>query len=315
MLFGIIGDLHLRKTNPERRTDNFFESQLAKLEYCLKYCSDLGIKYLFQPGDFTDAYDVSRGVDFYTATLLKKYRDVRVFTTLGQHDMNFRSMKYLDRTVMGCLNASEVLTLCLGKVDVDENLSVYGHSYEKELSKEESANIAREMTGKLKVFLGHVSVGTADLYPGQNIASPKTVCRDFPGFDLYVLGDYHFRFQDMYKNVHIVNAGVLSRKTKKEAHQEPGMFIYDSTLNKIELIKIPCIPFEECFDLSCVEESEPSDILRRLVSALRDKRDDVDSASDSYKFMLEKALALSVLSPSEIQRAIDEYSSIVIGDT
>ena len=54
MKFLITGDLHLRASNPENRTDNFFLTQLNKMEQIFKLSIQNNCNYLLCPGDVFD---------------------------------------------------------------------------------------------------------------------------------------------------------------------------------------------------------------------------------------------------------------------
>jgi len=251
MKIGIFGDIHFSNRSPERRKDDYFQTQIRKFEEALQIFEKFGCDIVVQPGDFFEAPTAANRVKSTIITILKKYNRT-IHAIAGQHDIVGHSLGTYPNSPLAVLEASGVTKLVgkglsVGKEsDVPEapEVMLYGASFGEDTPKpfEDTYN----------VLLIHKMIGNKKLYPGQELTDPIRFLEKYSNFDLICCGDYHYRFVETWNGRTIINAGALVRKTISEHDLEhtPAVVVYDTVTTKAEVVELNVSPVEEIFDLS-----------------------------------------------------------------
>jgi len=218
----ITGDLHLRLRTPERRTEaDFKEVCLGKLAQVLDLAREHKVTHVLQPGDFFNSPNPSGELVAETIELIRgKLASPGTFLAIhGQHDLAYHSETGRRRSGLRILKAAECLTL-LGNLPY---LSIYGADWGQEVPEPHE-------DGDLKILVAHTMVGNKPLWPGHELTAPEAYVRKHPGYDLYVLGDYHYPFIAEVGDALVVNAGCLIRQqaSERELAHKPQVVVYDS---------------------------------------------------------------------------------------
>lgn len=230
------GDFHLRTTTPENRLDNFFETQLNKVEQILQIAIKNNCKYILQPGDFTDTPRPSFELVQKYVSLFKKYdigNSIKMLHTFGQHDMYFRSK---DRTATKLFDFLGYLEEVIGVYKLTEDIHLYGAAWGDEIPKIEDIDA-------FNILLIHKTVANKPLWEGHgDFLQSDKLFKNNP-YDIIINGDYHLSTSYEYKNKLIYNCGIIIRKTISEAKHSPHVLLINIdekdltyTLNKINLI-------------------------------------------------------------------------------
>ena len=309
MKIGILGDLHLTSRGPSRRLDNFFETQMGKLEEAFDIFKENGCTLIFQPGDLFDSHTVSNQVKARMILFLRRQMkgEFPVYCVSGQHDISGHSLHTLKNSPLAVLQSAGVIhilsenacTQCLQNIDDKIGPALFGASFGESIPKPEVRN------GMYNILVLHKMIGDRELFPGQELTKPNQFLRNNPDYDLVICGDYHYRFSSQYQGRTIVNAGCLVRKTisKWDLEHKPSVAIFDTDTKKVEFVELEIRPAGEVFDLFRTSESSKINS-EKFLNALKDKiggsRKGI-SAKEALSLVLENRG-----SSTRVQNIIDE---------
>ena len=268
----LLSDAHIRFLSPENRTDkDFFATVLDKFDQVLKIASENKCKYILQAGDFFDSFDTSKYVISEVLRRIKKY-NIPILSVYGQHDLSWRAFNHVNRTATYVLESAGVLQIVGldGKsVDIGENVIVHGRSFEQ------ADQLTEPFRGDFNILLTHASVGDKPLFPGHELPSPREFIKSNPGFNLIVIGDYHYAFQDKFAGCEIYNTGVLIRKSINEKEQKPNVIIYDTGSKTAETVQLKFEPWQKIFNIE-EEVKQENNVLQQFLDAIKnDKRPNI----------------------------------------
>ncbi len=276
-------DWHLRNKNPENRIDNFFETQLNKIEQVFQIFTEKECDYILQAGDLFDSPRPSFDVLEFYVRLFNKYNisNKNFFTVAGQHDTYYRSIEKTAFKLMETLNYS---TICK-KETLGEGIHLYGVSWGDEIP--EIQNI-----DNFNILLIHKTIINKQQFPGQEdyLQSDKLFKH---GFDIVIAGDNHNPVFYQHEDQTILGCGTIVRKTIAEAGLFPHIYILTInentltySLNKIELKYEPA---EKVFNSESLnkETKEENKKLQEFIEAI--KNNQIGSSLD-FKKNLENLL-------------------------
>ena len=234
----ITGDWHLRGSSPENRIDNFFETQLDKVEQILQLASKNRCQAILCPGDVFDNPRPSFDVLEYYIKLFKKYSignsnsdEIEFLTVWGQHDQRFRTKERTALRLMESLGYMQTFK----KITYGKYIDIYGCDYGEEIPIIENED-------NFNILMIHKTILDKPKWVGQEdfLQSDKLFKKNM--YDLIISGDWHHPIFYQSKTQTILNCGCLVRKTIAEADLVPHIYILDIndedltyTLNKVEL--------------------------------------------------------------------------------
>jgi len=298
---GLLGDTHYTNRSPERRLDNYWETQIKKTEQALSIFRDNNCHTIIQTGDFCDTPTVANRV---ISTLISLFcgRDLEVCTIAGQHDMTGHSLSTLPNSPLAVLEAADVVRIldnnCFSLGAVASNIPlvhIYGASFGEEVPKVENKKW-------YNILVIHKMIGDRPLYPGQELIGPNQFLRNNPDYNLVVCGDYHYRFISSYQGRTIINPGALVRKSisKFDLEHKPAVIIFDTETSESKVIELDVEPIEKVFNLKRVEKKD-SDILIQFIEGLKNRGKGVVG----WKHILQKVFK-EKNSNIEVKNIIDE---------
>ena len=265
MKIGLLGDIHARVRAPAGRQDDWFVAQLGKFVAAMTWFKEQECELILQPGDF---FDAPRPVNFVMSTYINTLTlyNIRLFAVLGQHDTYYHDVVNSERTALNVLQAADVAHLISADPALHGNIRIYGASWGQE-----PPVLRRKPEGTINILVAHASVGDKPLWPGHKLPSPGQYAKDHPGYDLILLGDYHYSYQTTYKDTTIVNMGCMMRmrNTPKDRDHKPRVGIYDTEKGEIETMYLPIEPSVLVF-ATAPTKSEPSEPLQEFLDRLRD---------------------------------------------
>jgi exonuclease SbcD len=290
MRFACTGDLHRRKTNPENRIDNYFETQLEKERFIFDASRTHNCDWILRPGDVFHRHDAPHGV---VEAYIRLHRHYGFYESavFGQHDMRNHTSERKN-TPLGVLlagagrmhHATETpLTPIIWsdekKKSTEENIYIYGASYGEEIPE------IQDQDGINILVLHKMVIQTKLWYAQEEYVSAKALLRHHR-YDLIVSGDNHTSFVEEFKGRFLVNCGSLMRSTLAQVEHKPMMAIYDTDKRTIKTIDIPIRPIEEVMNLKEAEKNDKvNKELQSFITQLQsDKSLSMDFMDNVLKF-------------------------------
>jgi predicted phosphodiesterase len=302
MFIGLIGDTHITNRAPKRRLDNYFESQLNKLRQALTIFRKTGCKYAIQVGDFFDTTTVANKVKSEIISLLHEFSDIKLLVIAGQHDIVGHTMATYNNSPLAVLEAAKVITILNQKpFKISEEIDVYGASFNEDVPKVQD-------TSKINVLVTHRMVGNRQLYPGQELASPRVFLRQNKDYTLCLLGDYHYPYQDNWQGHKIVNTGAIVRKNLSDVKNalEPQVCVISFPDLEITVHKLQVSVVEEVFNLTEVQEKN-NEALLSFIEELKKS----DSVQVNWKSILTMVIEKENVSES-VKKRLDSILEKVL---
>ncbi len=274
----LTSDWHLRGSNPENRIDNFFETQLGKIEEIFKIFNKEKCQFLLQAGDLFDNPRPSFGVLQYIIKLFNNYfiNNNNFLTVAGQHDTYYRN---IDKTALKLMEFLHYVNICK-KNNLSKDIDLYGASWGDEIPKIENAD-------NFNILLIHKTIVDKPQWFGQeDFLQSDKLFKSNP-YDIIVSGDYHRPVFYEHKNQVIVNCGVLVRKTIAEADLQPHIYILeidesDLTYN-LKKIELKYKLAEEVFRKEALERTSIQDNKKMIEFINSIKSNEISSSLDFKK--------------------------------
>ncbi len=245
------GDGHLRVRTPQGRTDeNFMETCLSKLDQVTELYNAHGCDAMIQTGDFFDSPNPSG--ELVAAVIWRlRWSNVCPLVIHGQHDLSYHTEASMKRSTLAIMEAAGVVKQMResNRVGTKSNpVQFTGVSFGQEIPE-------AHQDGKFEVLVAHVMVGDKPLWPGHDLTGPKQFVGKHPGYDLYVLGDYHYPFLVSVGKALVINPGAMLRLTRSERdmRHRPKVVLFDTETRVPFGIYLDVKPAEEVF----VEKDEP----------------------------------------------------------
>ena len=255
MKLAIIGDFHIRQTRPRYRTEeDFLEVCMGKLRQVQQIAEDNGCFAILQPGDLFDSPTPGH-------LALRRFIEVRpepskipFLTIHGQHDLSYHSEKSAKHAATAPLEAAIALDIVDGQgYTLPKHIKIVGADFGQ------APPPAHEFI--YNILLTHAPVGDRPLWPGHELTSPEAYVRKHPGYDLYVLGDYHYPFTVKVGEATLINAGCVVRQSADERtlRHRPKVVVFNTDDSSTKDIYLDAAPVEKAFDLSRKEADKPAE--------------------------------------------------------
>ena len=249
----IVGDLHLKTKSPRRRREaDFAEVGLGKLRQILKMPHDVVV----QVGDFFDSPDPSKGL---IAGVIELLDDRDPWLAIhGQHDLRYHSQEAAGRSALRVLEAAgRVKLLDFGESmlfdGLHQDVTFYGAGFGQR-----PGSLRKTGDDQFNVLISHAMVGDKPLWPGHDLTGPEQYVCKHPGYNLYVLGDFHYPFSTKVGNSWVINAGAVLRLTAdtRDRTRKPKVVLFDTETNEPQDIYLDVTPEAEAFDFDEYEEDK-----------------------------------------------------------
>lgn len=275
MRIGILGDLQLTNKSPMRRLDNYWGTLLGKVTQALEIFDEKKCDCVLQVGDFFDSPTVACKVKSEVIQLFHRFKrdeNDRVLCVFGQHDITGHSKWTLSNSPLAVLQSARVVKVLSDNPVIVGNelkekllgIHIYGASFGEPVPK-------TTFTDSYNILVTHRMIGNKPLWPGQELEGPRQFLRKYPGYNLVVCGDYHFRFTETWNGRTIINPGAIVRKTisKFDLEHRPAVVIFDTDVSKVEVVELKFEPVEKIFNLTRAVERPDSQVLIDLVEKLK----------------------------------------------
>ena len=298
----ILGDTHFRYSNPEKRIDNYWETQLRKLHEVLSIFEAYDCDHIIQVGDFFDSPNVS---NYVVSSLIRRFKawGSKIFCIYGQHDIFGHAAETYKRSPLAILEAAGCIELLDGNgsslvSEKDQQVAmIYGASFGQEDPDTKRGN------NFYNILVVHDMIGNKPLFPGQDLIKPRIYLEKHKQFDLICCGDYHYRFSFCANGRIICNPGAMMRKTVSEydlAHR-PGVFIVNTINHTVELVTLESVePVSKVFDL----ESKTGTDNAKLMEFIDNLKGDNESIT-SWQHILQNVYREKG-TPTEVRELVSE---------
>jgi len=244
----LTADLHLRRTAPRARIDDYLATQERKFRFILERAR--ATPPLLVGGDFFHMAKPGEGLLRWVIDLLKEY-NVRPIVVPGQHDLPGHSLEQINESGLGVLAAAGVIQLL-----TQEQFLGPGYFIEAAAYGVIPRNRKRPEPCYLNILLWHHMIINDPLWPGQVADKAPAILRKYPQFDLIVTGDNHqsFYIMDGGKRF-LINPGSMMRMTAAQINHKPTIFKWENNVLTPILIPIE----ENVLDLSELEANKEKD--------------------------------------------------------
>ncbi len=250
----LIGDPHLEGRTPGFRKDEYAETILEKLQWCLNYAR----KESLLPVILGDLFERPRDNPNWLIGRLLKMFDGEILGIYGNHDVHYNPELTPDDSLSLLVSAGRLQLVCEQPWQGNINgrpVVVGGSSYRQKIPREFDVELVDSEQTPLVVWLTHHDI----LIPGYDEGRLKPF--EIPGVDLLVNGHIHRRLDDVVKGeTRWVNPGNISRRTRSDASRVrvPSALRVDVQRHGYDLkyVEIPHRPFAEVFHDSVEEADE-----------------------------------------------------------
>jgi len=297
----LCADLHLRKSCPKARKDNYWEAQEKKFRFILKlaedetkteyhkesYVADVERGILLVAGDFFNTAKSDPFLEQWVIEILRK-SSARIVVVPGQHDLVNHSLELFKESSLAVLNAAGVIEL-LGIPREGENYSQVGHGFNGVIngwaygSKLELiyGNSYPEKDGGNILVWHNIVIKDDPLWTKQIANTGERILRKYPDLQLIVTGDNHQTFVCQNKGRYLINPGSMMRLKTSQKDHKPCVFRWDK--GNLEQIFLPIE--EDVFDDSHITEKEEKESrLDGFITKLNEIRPELnENSSVSFK--------------------------------
>ena len=261
MKFLCTSDWHTRITNPRYRTDNYYESLMGKIGWIFDLADKEQCTAILHGGDLCDSPDQSNSVKVDIIKLCHKYK-ISLYIVAGQHDLLYR--KFSNTTLTVLAEAGVVTILNSDPIRYDNNINIYGVSWDEEIPKVEDPKA-------LNILVIHkMIVQDKPLWAEQTgYIKADTLLKEYKNYQLIISGDNHNSFIYTTANQTLINTGSLMRTTTAQRDHTPCVYVYN--IETKEAIKhfIPIAPIEDVMDLETADEiKEKNEALEAFMEGL-----------------------------------------------
>lgn len=237
--FILLGDVHLRLSNPISRIDSFPLTQQKKLEKVFSIADEIGADIICT-GDLFDRPDPSYSLLFKYLSLFKSFKG-KFYVVPGNHDIYGANLTTLSRSALGVFAASGAVEILSHYPTTLDGVNICGTSYMHE-------GKAERVPGKHNILVIHdMILNKKEWKEQENFIYADEYLNNNSGWDTIVCGHYHYRFSVSDKDRIIVNPGAMVRvkATIGDMSLEPGVYHYDR--HDLKLISLNAAPSSNVF--------------------------------------------------------------------
>ena len=218
----LVGDLHARTATPAKRLDeNFLSTFLDKLSQIVQIAK-YNNAIILQAGDWHDSFSPDKLLLIKEIELLANC-GVDIFTIHGQHDMRYHSQSSTKHSAIRVLEAAKCLCVLDEKEPfrLHDDVNIYAAPYG-------TSPILDIEDDAFNILVSHVMVMNKPLYINHEYISPTDYMKEFPGYDMYFVGDIHTPFVSKRNGNLMINAGSVLRSSIDQKDYKPKVILFDT---------------------------------------------------------------------------------------
>ena len=250
-----VGDLHLRKTAPAMRTDDFFAAQEAKLNEIFAIAEEEECGYVVFPGDVFDRADAPYSLVEWAIRQFQAH-DLHYLFIYGQHDLRYHT-RDKQNTPLGVLVAGlqdQAVILSPNMPFQFGRFVFWGCSWgEYHLLPTWGLLVGNAVN----VVVLHKSV-TVEPLPYDDVVSAKALVQACPA-QLFIAGDNHVQFTADFKQASVLNMGSVMRTSIAQIDHKPVVAVVTATADEVKYSVQHLTIQKHVFDEQVAEEAKESD--------------------------------------------------------
>lgn len=288
-------DAHLRDTRPRRRTDNYQETQIRKLQWIMNLANKEGAMVTCS-GDLLDKPVLGESIKSW---LISEFYPMKIYTVVGQHEELQRTFD--EKCSLNLLSIVGTVTICYDEpVVMGNDICIYGSSWGEQIPEVYDPS-------HFNVLLIHKLISNKDYWNGYvPYNDAKAFLKEHKDYDIIFSGDNHKSFIVEYKDRYLVNCGSMMRSNIDQADHKPMCVIFDTDTRELTAHYIPVDPIEEVMDLESVrEEIQINEKLNNFMEELRSINPYLSTSEDEQKFKRILSERIKTL-PANVQRFVKE---------
>lgn len=215
-------DFHFMDTTPRCRTDNFYVTQEERVKWLVEQINAYKCP-LFIPGDVLDKGSISQKMENMLIKELKKAK-YPIYTSAGNHDMSYHSLKYLEISSYWVLHQA-------GVIQHTEEMNFEGMEVK-------AFQYGEPITNGKGIAMIHALVFPQDPPPYLKVkAYAAEELLDKYDYDIILSGDNHMAFTSKLDGKVLINGGGLFRLGGDKKYTVPKIYLYDE--GEITAIDVP----------------------------------------------------------------------------
>lgn len=261
-----VGDVHLRPSTPVARIDDYCQSVLNALDWCVRAANKADARLVFG-GDLGHKPDWPISLLYQTASILRRAKYLPL-SAVGNHDVPGRLYTDYKRWALGILEDMGVLKVPVGR---DGGSGTYVHDWIRLHFFPDSARCTEQLlagtwdsgfkrtpgTSLAEVAIAHAPVGATDAW---GMVDVKTL--NIPWLDMVCFADIHDGFDPwtMESGCVAVNCGALERMTRTEYGRQPHVCLIKNAGGQLyySYLNVPVQPPELVFNPHIVHAHQHS---------------------------------------------------------
>ena len=257
-------DLHLRRTSPRWRKDNYALALLKKLEFIVSLAKAENCDRVYFGGDFVDSPMASISLVNQAVDILEALtrNGIEFTAAFGQHDEQGNTPQGVEASVASLLyripdNDLPPMTKGIDFLFGDTMVAHYNNNI-LDILRNGQLTYDNNEYEQVTILLIHTML-TPSPVPWPHIQIDDVVSQA----KIVLSGDYHPGFPPTSSNdTWFINPGAIARTTVGDANKIPKVAIINTDKlpdNPAEYIEIECAPAHEAFDLEAAEVAKQSD--------------------------------------------------------
>ena len=264
--FGFILDPHIASATPTGRFDDYWESVFNKLQEVIKIGKDRKWDALVMAGDI---YNVKQMPFPKQNALIDLFRQITVYTIVGNHDIYYERLNTLPNTPLGNLLKSGAVKL----LDQEFENVLTGVSYSPETVLPLAPSVPE---GYPSILVCHAYMGAKKTgfkaEAGGWVTYPEVI---EAGYDIVVSGHDHTEYPDkeLENGAYVFRFGALTRGTSHEhnLHRAPQVLeiSMDSDGWEHQYIEVPHKPAEDVFAYTDIAMKEENRNIKHFIKDLK----------------------------------------------
>jgi DNA repair exonuclease SbcCD nuclease subunit len=238
-----VGDVHLVRSQPNTRTDDFLKTQVTKMQFIYDYALNNECQAIYQVGDLFDTWRSTIEQSIYFSKIFKQFKssylaDIPFYAVVGNHEAKYHNVDKED-SIFDLMVANDhiVHVPSIEHDNVDIHICDWGKK------------IPIPTEGKQNILVIHAGITEEPLTfdtKGEIWYTAKDLLKE-SGFDFIFSGHNHHNFEVSYRKKRLINIGAMWRKTRGESKHEPCFYTLDTNTWKYEKILIPVKPFRKIY--------------------------------------------------------------------
>ena len=260
----LVGDVHLRESQPICRKDNFIDTQINKLQF-IKDLQEEHQCPIIMPGDLFHNWKPSP----FMLTLAMKHLPKNLWVVAGNHDLPQHNFELLFKTGLKTIIHTG-------------NVNLLNGTHWNQIPSTPSLIFSISEKMQRNVLVWHfMTYKDKRPFPQHTGPSALRLLKKYPEYSLILTGDNHVPFVQEYEGRLLVNPGSFTRQSVTEIHK-PRVYLWYAETNTVEPVYLPITK-----DVVTREHIDVKERRERRIDAFISKLDDTWEVETGFEKNLE----------------------------